>query len=92
MTAAQTNTFGEPFETFVGAGKKDGKGREIGFIVGFNDNGEDFRAWVQAARRTAPGEFTDFGVRQRSKGFTSQDAANRWAYAEARARIAKLNA
>ena len=84
--------FGEPIETFVGTGKKDTKGREIGFIVGFNDNGEDFRAWVQAARRTAPGEFFDFGVRQRSRGFASQEAANRWAYGVARERIAKLTA
>lgn len=89
-----TNTaaFGEPIETFIGSGKKDSKGREIGFIVGFNDNGEDFRAWVQAARRTAPGEFADFGTRQRSKRFASQESANRWAYATARERIANLPA
>lgn len=92
MTNAATSTFGEPIETFVGTGKKDSKGREIGFIVGFNDDGQDFRAWVQAARRTAPGEFFDFGVRQRSKSFTSQEAANRWAYSTARERIANLAA
>lgn len=82
--------FGEPIETFVGTGKKDNKGREIGFIVGFNDNGTDFHAWVQAARRTGPCKFSDFGVRQRSKRFDSQEVATRWAYNTARARIAKL--
>lgn len=90
MTTART--FGEPLETFVGTGKKDAKGREIGFIVGFNDDGQDFRAWVQAARKTAPGEFHDFGVRQRSKGFASPEAANPWAWSTARERLAKASA
>jgi hypothetical protein len=88
-TAAQ---FGEALETFKGSGKKDSKGREIGFIVGFNDNGADFHAWVQAARRTGPCEFADFGVRQRSKRFASQSEATRWAYSAACERIAKLSA
>lgn len=87
---SNSQNFGEPIETFVGSGKKDSKSREIGFIVGFNDDGRDFRAWVQAARRTSPGEFFDFGVRQRSKSFVSQKAANIWAYATARERIAKV--
>lgn len=91
MDTTQNSTFGEPLETFLGTGEYDNKGREIGFIVGFNDDGKgDFRAWVQAARKTAPGEFHDFGVRQRSKGFKSQVAATGWAYSEARNRIAKI--
>ena len=84
-------TFGEPLETFVGSGKKDKKGREIGFIVGFNNDGAgDFRAWVQCARRTAPCKWFDFGALARSRGFASQEAATRWAYRTAKERIAKL--
>lgn len=78
------------FETFLTAGQVDSKGREIGYIVGMNDNGSDFRAWVQNARRVN-GEFSDFGVMQRSKGFTSKEAARHWAYATAKQRIAKLH-
>ena len=90
MTAP--HTFCEPLETFIGSGKKDDKGREIGYIVGLNDDGHgDYRAWVQCARKTS-GAWSDFGVRQRSKSFTSQEAATRWAYATARVRIAKVNA
>lgn len=92
---AAAQKFGEAFETFVSAGAFDAKGREIGFIVGFNDDGaNDFRAWVQAARRVGglSGDFSDHGVRQRSKGFSSAEEANRWAYATARERIAKVAA
>lgn len=83
------NPVGEEFETFMSAGKMDSKGREIGFIVGFSDNGEQFYAWVQNARAVGH-DFSDFGTRQRSKEFTSQKAANTWAYRTARERIAKL--
>jgi len=79
----------DAFETFVGSGKKDVKGREIGFTVGLRDNGVDFYAWVQASRRVGD-DFNDFGVQQRSKHFTSQAAATNWAYRTARERIAKL--
>jgi len=82
-------TWGEPLEAFIGSGKFDAKGREIGFTVGLNDNGKDFAAWVQSARGTKAG-FADFGVPQRARNFTSQDAATRWAYATARKRIANL--
>ncbi len=94
MTAA-AQKFGDPFETFISASAFDAKGREIGFIVGFNDDGEnDFRAWVQAARRVGSlsGDFSDYGVRQRSKGFSSAEEATLWAYATARERIAKVAA
>ena len=84
--------FGEIFETYLGSGKKDGKGREIGWIVGFNDNGVDFHAWVQNARSTKPGQFEQFGVSQRSKRFGTQGEANTWAYRTAKERIAKLTA
>lgn len=83
--------YGEITQSYIRSGRYDSKGREIGYIVGFRDNGEDFRAYVQNARRVA-GEWQEFGVRQRSKSFKSQDAANRWAYATANDRIAKIRA
>lgn len=92
QTCDKRSEFGDMFETFMGSGKFDAKGREIGWTVGFRDNGTDFHAWVQNARRLKNGEFHDFGVAQRSKKFDSQEAANRWAYATAKARIAKLKA
>ena len=86
-----TSEFGEIFEAVLEAGKKDSKGREIGYIVGLRDNGTDFRAWVQNAR-FVKGDWSDFGVIQRSKSFRSQEEATRWAYSTAKERIAKLAA
>lgn len=86
-----TNEYGEVTENFVRSGRWDSKGREIGYIVVFRDNGSDFRAYVQNARKVN-GEWIEFGVRQRSKSFSSQDAATRWAYQAAQERISKLNA
>lgn len=83
---------GELFETFIGSGKFDAKGREIGWTVGLRDNGVDFHAWVQSARRVKGGEFHDFGVAQRSKKFSSQDAARSWAYTTAKTRVTNLRA
>ena len=81
--------YGEITEIYMNSGKLDSKGREIGFIVGFRDNGTDFGAWVQNARREF-GVWKDFGTRQRSKIFANQPSATLWAYATARERIAKL--
>jgi hypothetical protein len=83
--------YGDIFENHIGTGRHDSKGREIGYIVVFRDNGEDFRAYVQNARRVN-GELVEFGVKQRSKSFTSQAEATRWAYATANERIAKVRA
>ena len=83
---------GELFEAVVGSGKFDAKGREIGWTVGLRDNGTDFHAWVQSARRLRNGDFKDFGVAQRSKKFASLEASKSWAYATAKLRIAKLKA
>ena len=83
------NEYGELTEATVRSGRFDNKDREIGFTVGFRDNGEDFHAYVQNARRVA-GQWQDFGVIQRSKSFTSQAAATAWAYATAQKRIAAL--
>lgn len=93
---SETNTtpaFGEALETFLPTGKLDVAGRHIGFIVGLNDNGVDFHAWVQNARSAKGFPFADmkdFGVRQRSKRFGSQVEATAWAYRTAKERTAKL--
>ena len=84
-----TTEYGEIFETVLGSGTFDEKGREVGYIVGFRDNGTDFRAYVQNARRNGH-EWKEFGVTQRSKGFASQESARQWAYGAARSRIQKL--
>lgn len=83
------NEYGEITEIYVRSGRYDSKGREIGYTIGFRDNGKDFRAYVQNARRVA-GDWQDFGVQQRSKSFTSQAAATTWAHATAQSRIAKI--
>lgn len=91
-----TKPLGEIFETTITSGKFDTAGREIGYTVGLRDNGTDFYAWVQNARR-APKKvdgcdvWNDFGVAQRSKKFASAEAAKRWAYSTAHDRIANLN-
>lgn len=83
------NEFNNYFEDYIRSGRYDSKGREIGFIVGLNDNGEQFAAWVQNARRVN-GEWQDFGVRQRSKMFKTQETATKWAYQTAQERISKI--
>jgi hypothetical protein len=35
--------YGEVTKTFLGSGKWDSKGRELGYAVVFRDNGTDFR-------------------------------------------------
>jgi aspartate 1-decarboxylase len=82
--------YGVITQTYMNSGKLDSKGREIGFIVAFRDNGTDFRAYVQNARREF-GVWKDFGAQQRSKSFADQPSATLWAYATARQRIAKLH-
>jgi len=86
MTEAAYN---DMTETYMRSGRHDSKGREIGYIVGLNNNGTTFAAWVQNARR-ANGEWKEYGVQQRSKAFSSQDAATRWAFQTANERISKL--
>jgi len=84
-----TQTYGEITETHLGTGSKDSKGREIGFIVALVDNGTDFRALVQNARRIN-GEWQEFGVRQSSKSYRSQAEATRCGFAIANQRIQKI--
>ena len=84
-----TNEYGEIFKNFIGTGVKDQKGREIGFVVVFRDNGTDFRAYVQNTR-LIKGEWEEFGVKQRSRSFPSQAFATAWAYATASVRRHKV--
>lgn len=86
-----TSEYGEIFQNYLRSGRWDSKGREIGYIVAFRDNGSDFRAYVQNARKVN-GEWIEFGVQQRSKSFRSQAEAARWAYQAAQERISKLRA
>lgn len=81
--------FGDITESYISSGRTDSKGREIGYVVGLRDNGTDFHAWVQNARRVN-GEWKEFGVQQRSVRFDSQESATRWAYATANSRIANI--
>lgn len=81
--------YGDLTQTYVRSGRYDSKDREIGYIVGLRDNGVDFRAYVQNARRVN-GQWQEFGPSQRSKSFKSQDAATRWAYATANERVARI--
>lgn len=87
-----TQDLGEIFEALVHANKKDDKGRGICYVVGMRDNGEDFYAWVQNARYLGNGDWIEFGTAQRSRKFSSHEAAKQWAYGTARERIAKLAA
>ena len=81
--------YGEITMTFLSSGKFDAKGREVGYAVVFRDNGTDFRCYVQNTRRVN-GEWAEFGVPQRSKSFTSQQAAANWGYLTAKERLAKV--
>ena len=84
-----TTQFGDITESYIRSGRYDAKGREIGYIVGLRDNGIQFAAWVQNARRVN-GDWVEFGVRQRSKSFASQAAATKWAYDTVNQRISKI--
>lgn len=86
-----TSEYGEIVLNYLRSGRWDSKGREIGYIVAFRDNGTDFRAYVQNARKINGG-WEEFGARQRSKSFRSQNEATRWAYQTAQERISKLHA
>jgi hypothetical protein len=83
------NDYNDMTETYIGTGRKDSKGREIGWIVGLNNNGTTFAAWVQNARKVN-GEWKEFGVQQRSRSFPSQAIATAWAYATAQVRRHKF--
>lgn len=76
-------------EQYIPTGTQDSKGRWIGYTVGFRNSETTYYAWVQNTRRVK-GEWKDFGVRQRSKQFSSQEAATRWAFAEVKSRVDRL--
>jgi hypothetical protein len=91
-TTNEAPQLGDIVESWVDAKKLDNKGRRIGFVAGFRNNGTDFFAWVQSARmeNKSNADWREFGPAQRSVKFTSQAAATSWAYQTARERIAKL--
>ena len=78
-------------EQYLNSGKKDSKGRYIGYTVGLRNNGVEFYAWVQNSRLD-DGGWKDFGAAQRSKCFKSQAEATSWAFNTARVRIEKIQA
>lgn len=80
---------GDITEQYLNSGKRDSKGRFIGYTVGLRDDSTNFYAWVQASRCTK-GVWADFGAAQRSKRFDSQASATRWAFAVANERLAKI--
>lgn len=85
--------FDKAIQIWKGSKKLDEKGREIGYIVGFNDNadGKQFAAWVQNGRRDVKtGEFVEFGVKQRARYFDNKTCATTWAWHTCRQRIAAL--
>jgi hypothetical protein len=83
------NDYNDLFEAYIGTGRNDNKGREVGWVVGLNNNGTTFAAWVQNARKVN-GEWKEFGVQQRSRSFPSQAIATAWAYATAQVRRHKF--
>lgn len=83
------NAYNERFETALPSTKFDSKGRQIGYLVIFVDNGTDFRACVQNARLINK-DWVAFGATQNSRGFKSQKEASTWAYSTAKERISKL--
>lgn len=80
------------FETTLDSGKKDSKGRRIGYTVAFGENANGLvYAFVQNARyNEKKREWENFGVGQRGKGFKTQEEATKYAYATAKRRIAAL--
>lgn len=79
----------EAIETFLRSGKRDAKGRHIGYIVGLREMDDGVYAWVQNGRGIE-GYFGDFGVIQRSRRFDTLEQASAWAYKTAKERLAKL--
>lgn len=84
--------FGELVQIWVDAKFTDAKGRRVGFIVGFCDNGIDFYVNVQKGVMDNKRNFEAFGAAQRSKKFKSMEQAKRHGYGTAKERIAKLHA
>jgi hypothetical protein len=86
---SQQPEWSDPLESFVGTAIKDSKGREVGWIVGLRNDGINYYAWVQNARKLNH-KFSDFGVKQRSVCFTTQEQATLWAYTTAKQRVANF--
>lgn len=83
----QDGQYGEVTKQHYDTGLVDSKGRKVGFVAVYRDNGQDFRCYVQ---NTRDGE--EFGVPQRSKSFKSAAAAKAYGHETATARVAKRRA
>ncbi|APU00854.1 hypothetical protein [Aeromonas phage 59.1] len=68
------------------SGLFDTKGRQIGYVEVFRDNGEDFRCYVQHTR-----DGVEFGTAQRSKSFKTPEAAKAYGAREAAKRLERLS-
>ncbi|MGL5285907.1 MAG: hypothetical protein ACRC8D_07180 [Aeromonas sp.] len=77
--------YGEITKDQVETGNFDTKGRSIGFVAVYRDNGEDFRCYVQSTR-----DAVEFGVPQRSKSFKSAAAARAYGSSTIAQRVARL--
>lgn len=76
--------YGEITSDHYETGKVDGKGRSIGFVAVYRDNGVDFRCYVQSTR-----DGKEFGVPQRSKSFKSAAQAKAYGVRTASERVQK---
>jgi hypothetical protein len=77
------------FQTWVGSGKFNAKGSEIGYVVTFNDNGETYIASTQKGLKDSE-RFAALAVKFSEKRFSNQQDATNWAYAKAKELIRKL--
>lgn len=67
---AHDQGYGEITKELFETGLVDSKGRAIGFVAVYRDNGSDFRCYIQSTRNGI-----EFGVPQKSKSFKSASAA-----------------
>lgn len=77
------------FQTWLGSGKFNNSGAEVGYVVTFDDNDEIYIATVQQGTNTSEG-FSAKGVKPSQKRFSNQQDATSWAYAKAKELIKRI--
>lgn len=77
--------YGEITSVQHDSGLTDAKGRKIGYVAAYRDNGEDFRCYVQSTR-----DGVEFGTAQRSKSFKTPEAAKAYGAREVAKRLDRL--
>lgn len=80
----EPGVYGEVTKEQHETGRVDSKGRKVGYVVVYRDNGTDFRCYVQNTR-----DSKEFGVLQYSESFTSAAAAKAYGAATLAKRLAK---